>query len=205
MPEEQILVVPADFIKSLGHLEGFEIDVDRFLLPILASNQLSYRPRAAMEVDPSFKQLIPYVVMQWTDPNDGLVHVFTYTRGGGSGESRLRAKRSIGVGGHISSEDADGDDDPYLTGMRRELDEEVTIECDYIDQREGLLYDPSNEVGRVHLGVIHRFTLDQPTVTSNEAELRDGEFLTVAELRSQYDRLETWSQLCLDALFPESN
>ncbi len=204
MPEEHVLVVPADLISSLGHLEGFEVDVDRFLIPILASDRLSYRPRAAMELDPTFKQLIPYVVMQWTDPSDDLVRVFTYTRGGGSGESRLHAKRSIGVGGHISREDAVGDEDPYLTGMRRELDEEVTIQCDYSDQREGLLYDPSNEVGRVHLGVIHRFTLDQPSVTSNEAELADGEFLTVAELRSQYDALETWSQLCLDALFPET-
>src|SRR5690606_38878145 len=107
---------------------------DRYLVPILASDRLSYRPRAAMERDPSFKQLIPYVVMQWTDPSDGLVRVFTYTRGGGSSESRLHAKRSIGVGGHISREDADGEDDPYLTGMRRELDEEVTIQGDYCDQ-----------------------------------------------------------------------
>ncbi|EMI45209.1 DNA mismatch repair protein MutT [Rhodopirellula sp. SWK7] len=204
MSEEHVLVVPADLITSIGHLEGFEVDVDRFLVPILASDQLSYRPRAAMELDPSFKQLIPYVVMQWTDPADGLVRVFTYTRGGGSGETRLHAKRSIGVGGHISREDADGDEDPYVTGMRRELDEEVTILSDYTDDREGVLYDPSNEVGRVHLGVIHRFTLEQPSVTSNEPELAEGEFLTLVELRDSYDRLETWSQLCLDALFSES-
>ncbi|MCM2370510.1 phosphoesterase [Aporhodopirellula aestuarii] len=205
MPEEHVLVVPADLIASIGHLEGFEVDVDRFLVPILASDQLSYRPRAAMESDPSFKQLIPYVVMQWTNPEDGLVRVFTYTRGGGSGETRLHAKRSIGVGGHISREDADGDEDPYVTGMRRELDEEVTILCDYTDDREGLLYDPSNEVGQVHLGVIHRFTLEHPHVTSNEPELAEGEFLTIAELRESYDRLETWSQLCLDALFSDES
>lgn len=204
MSEEHVLVVPADLIESIGHLEGFEVDVDRFLVPILASDRLSYRPRAAMEADPRFKQLIPYVVMQWTDPEDGLVRVFTYTRGGGSGESRLHAKRSIGVGGHISQEDADGDEDPYVTGMRRELDEEVTILSDYTDDREGVLYDPSNEVGQVHLGVIHRFTLEQPNVTSNEPELAEGKFLTLSQLRADYDRLETWSQLCLDALFPAS-
>ncbi|MFG0289561.1 MAG: phosphoesterase [Rhodopirellula sp. JB044] len=204
MSEEHVLVVPADLIESIGHLEGFEVDVDRFLVPILASDRLSYRPRAAMEADPRFKQLIPYVVMQWTDPEDGLVRVFTYTRGGGSGESRLHAKRSIGVGGHISQEDADGDEDPYVTGMRRELDEEVTILSDYTDDREGVLYDPSNEVGQVHLGVIHRFTLEQPNVTSNEPELAEGKFLTLSQLRADYDRLETWSQLCQDALFPAS-
>ena len=202
MSEEHVLVIPAGLIESIGKLEGFEVDMDRFLQPILASDQLSYRPRSVMETDPSFKQLIPYVVMQWTDPADGLAKVFTYTRGGGSGESRLHARRSIGVGGHISQEDSLGVDDPYTTGMRRELKEEVTIGCQYVDQREGLLYDPSNDVGKVHLGVVHRFLLEGPDVSSNEAELAQGEFLTIDELRNQFERLETWSQLCLDALFP---
>lgn len=201
MSEEQVLVIPTQLIESIGSLKGFELDVDRFLQPILASDELSYRPRSEMEKDPSFKQLIPYVVMQWTDPADGLARIFTYTRGGGSGETRLHAKRSIGVGGHISSEDAGGSEDPYTMGMRRELEEEVSIDCPYVDQREGLLYDDSNEVGRVHLGVVHRFVLDRPEVSSNEADLAEGEFLTVEELRSQFDRLETWSQLCLNALF----
>lgn len=200
MPEEHVLVVPARLIESIGSIHGFEVDVDRFLKPILASDELSYRPRSEMELDPNFKQLIPYVVMQWTDSADGLPRIFTYTRGGG-GESRLHAKRSIGVGGHISRQDSGGIDDPYTTGMRRELDEEVSIGCPYLDQREGLLYDDSNEVGRVHLGVVHRFILDRPLVTSNEADLADGEFLTIDELRSQFDRLETWSRLCLEALY----
>lgn len=201
MPDEQVLVIPSDLIESIGHLEGFEVDVDRFLKPILASDRLSYRSRAAMELDPSFKQLIPYVVMQWRDPSDGIDKIFTYTRGGGGGESRLHAKRSIGVGGHISSVDAQGSDDPYTSGMKRELDEEVTIDSPYVDQREGLLYDPSNEVGRVHLGVVHRFLLERPEVSSNEPELAEGEFLSVEQLLEQFDRLETWSQLCLKALY----
>ena len=99
--EEHILVVPESFIQSIGHLEGFEPDVERFLKPILASSELSFKPRGAMETDPRYKQLIPYVLMQWTD-DDGKVHLFTYTRGGGGGESRLHAKRSVGIGGHIS-------------------------------------------------------------------------------------------------------
>ena len=60
-----------------------------------------------MEEDPSFKQLIPYVLFRWTDA-DGTVHLFEYLRGSGQGERRLHAKRSVGVGGHISTIDADG-------------------------------------------------------------------------------------------------
>jgi predicted NUDIX family phosphoesterase len=198
--EEHILVVPESVINEIGEIHGFEADVDRFLEPILRSEQLSFQPRSQMETDPTFKQLIPYVLLQWTD-HDGTTKLFTYTRGGGSGESRLHAKRSVGIGGHISREDAAGGSDPYATGMHRELSEEVRLESKYSETRDGLIYDPSNDVGKVHLGVVHRFVLQSPQVTSNEADLAEGGFVSVDELCREMDRLETWSQLAIRALY----
>ncbi len=198
--EEHILVVPETVINEIGRVEGFESDVDRFLEPILLSDRLSFEPRSQMETDPSFKQLIPYVLLQWTD-DGGDVKLFTYTRGGGSGEARLHAKRSVGIGGHISREDAAGGADPYTTGMQRELAEEVQLESQYSESRLGLIYDPSNEVGQVHLGVVHRFVLESPQVKSNEADLAEGGFVSVARLREEMERLETWSQLAIEALY----
>jgi predicted NUDIX family phosphoesterase len=198
--EEHILVVPEAEINRIGQIEGFEADVDRFLQPILQSDQLTFQPRSQMETDPSFKQLIPYVLLEWTN-EAGEIHLFAYTRGGGSGESRLHAKRSVGIGGHISREDAAGGADPYSTGMHRELYEEVVLETEYTESRVGLIYDPSNDVGKVHLGVVHRFILHSPSVTSNESDLAEGGFVTVASLREQMDRLETWSQLAIKALY----
>ena len=198
--EEQILVVPEAVIDEIGRFEGFESNVERFLGPILASDQLSFQPRGRMETDPSFKQLIPYVLLEWTDEN-GSVMLFTYTRGGGSGEARLHAKRSVGIGGHISEEDAAGGGDPYTTGMHRELAEEIKLDSGYRETQEGLIYDPSNEVGQVHLGVVHRFILESPHVESNEPDLAEGGFVGVALLKSQIDQLETWSQLAIQALY----
>ena len=198
--EEHILVIPEPVISELGHVEGFEPDVERYLGPILASDQLSFQPRGPMETDPSFKQLIPYVLLQWTN-EDGEVMLFTYTRGGGSGEKRLLAKRSVGIGGHISKEDAADGADPYTTGMQRELAEEIKLDSGYTETREGLIYDPSNDVGKVHLGVVHRFILESPHVESNEADLAEGGFVMVDELKQDRDRLETWSQLAIDALY----
>jgi predicted NUDIX family phosphoesterase len=198
--EEHILVIPESVVNEIGKLEGFETDVERFLEPILQSDQLSFQPRSEMETDPSYKQLIPYVLLQWTD-DEGDTKLFTYTRGGGSGESRLHAKRSVGIGGHISREDAAGGTDPYATGMQRELTEEVRLESAYSESRDGLIYDPSNDVGKVHLGVVHRFVLERPEVESNEADLAEGGFVSVSKLREQMDRLETWSQLAINALF----
>jgi predicted NUDIX family phosphoesterase len=198
--EEHILVIPESVVNEIGKLEGFETDVERFLEPILQSDQLSFQPRSEMETDPSYKQLIPYVLLQWTD-DEGDTKLFTYTRGGGSGESRLHAKRSVGIGGHISREDAAGGTDPYATGMQRELTEEVRLESAYSESRDGLIYDPSNDVGKVHLGIVHRFVLERPEVESNEADLAEGGFVSVSKLREQMDRLETWSQLAINALF----
>jgi predicted NUDIX family phosphoesterase len=198
--EEQILVVPTSVVDSIGTINGFSRDVDQFLVPILASDQLSFRPRSEMEADPSFKQLIPYVILQYKD-SAGQAFLFTYTRGKGQGEARLHAKRSFGIGGHISEEDAAGGADPYEMGMRRELEEEVTIRTEFRESRMGLIYDASTEVGRVHLGVVHRFELVRPDVLSNEDDLSDASFVSIDELRKDRDRLEMWSQICLDALY----
>ena len=91
VPEEHILVIPESVIEQIGTIEGFESDVDKFLVPILGSQELSFQPRGAMETDPSYKQLIPYVLLEWTD-GDGVIRLFAYTRGGGGGESRLHAR-----------------------------------------------------------------------------------------------------------------
>jgi predicted NUDIX family phosphoesterase len=199
--EEHILVIPAAVIHQIGPLEGFEPNVERFLGPILASDDLTFQPRSRMETDPGFKQLIPYVLLEWASPDDERVMLFTYTRGGGSGESRLHAKRSVGIGGHISREDAAGDGHPYDIGMHRELQEEVQLKSAYRESREGLIYDPSNEVGQVHLGVVHRFRLESPEVVTNEDDLADGGFISVSQLLEDFDRLETWSQLAIRALY----
>lgn len=199
--EEHVLVVPASVIDAIGPLDGFESDSDKFLGPILSSDQLSYRPRSEMETDPSFKQLIPYVILQWTDES-GAIQVFTYTRGGGGGEQRLHAKRSVGIGGHISQEDSGGDHaDAYRKGMERELAEEINLETAYTESTEGLIYDSASEVGRVHLGVVHRFVLETPDVSSNEADLAEGGFLSLDALFDDKDRLETWSRLALEGLY----
>ncbi|MEM1068799.1 MAG: phosphoesterase [Planctomycetota bacterium] len=202
--EEHILVIPESFIQGIGQIEGFESDVERFLDPILSSDQLSFQPRGQMETDPSFKQLIPYVLLEWTD-EDGTTSLFTYTRGGGGGEARLHAKRSIGIGGHISREDAADGADPYSSGMQREIEEEVILGSGYQEFRDGLIYDPSNEVGQVHLGVVHRFILEGPDVSSNEPDLAEGGFVSVCQLIEEMDRLETWSQLALQSLYQKTS
>ena len=152
-----------------------------------------------MEEDPSFKQLIPYVVFRYQD-DAGVTRIFSYSRGKGNGEARLTSKWSVGIGGHISSVD-DAENNPYRDGMRRELEEEVKIDTAYTDNCVGLINDDETEVGKVHLGVVHLFDVEEPKVESNEAVICEAEFRPVEELLGMMDRFESWSQIVSQALF----
>lgn len=200
---EKVLVVPTALFHDLGHFQGFSPDVERYFEPLVGSPQISYRARGEMEEDPSFKQLIPYCLFRYITPT-GEIQIFDYLRGGGVGEARLRAKRSVGVGGHISLEDAEAVNhtgDVYREGLERELAEEVSIETPYRERAVGLINDDETEVGKVHLGVVHLFDVDAPNVQPNEDDLAEAGFRPADEILAELDRYESWSQIVMRALF----
>jgi predicted NUDIX family phosphoesterase len=199
---EHVLVVPTARFRELGYFQGFSKDVQRYVPSLLDPEHISYRPRSEMEQDPSFKQLIPYVIFRHRDA-EGTTSVFQYTRGKGQGEGRLHSKRSVGIGGHISTLDADRPHttDVYEQGLRRELEEEVIIDTRYESSCVGLINDDETEVGRVHLGVVHLFDVERPAVQPRESELIECGFRPVEQLLKELPGFETWSQICLRALF----
>ncbi|MFM1997891.1 MAG: hypothetical protein RLZZ111_2278 [Planctomycetota bacterium] len=200
IPQEDVLVVPRSLLEQAGMFQGFHADTGAYLPLLLDPRHTSWRPRASVEEDPSFKQLIPYCVLTWRDA-DGQPRYFAYTRGGGQSEARLRAKRSVGIGGHISSCDGEhGDDASYDSGMRRELAEEVAIGGTWTARCVGLINDDATPVGRVHLGIVHLLELERPEVSSRESELVECGFDTLDRLLADRERFETWSQIALDAL-----
>ena len=192
---ERVLVVPGSELDRLGRFQGFSDQADRYLDALLTPGLADFRPRSEVEDDPSLKQIIPYVVFQSGDA------VFCYTRGTSQGESRLHRLRSLGVGGHVSEEDADGRGtvEAYELALRRELDEEVEVGSPGRLHRVGLINDDSTPVGRVHLGVVHLFDLERPEVRPREEGLADPEFIDRARLADLRDRFETWSRICIDA------
>ncbi len=205
---ECVLVVPTELFHRLGYFQGFSDQIERYLPELLSARHTSYRPRHEVEEDPSFKQLIPYVIFRYRDAA-GEVHVFQYTRGKGQGEGRLHSKRSVGIGGHISADDSsDSTGDEHATaaydeGMRRELAEEVAIEAPYTERCVGLINDDQTEVGKVHLGVVHVFDVERPQVRPLEPDIVAAGFRPVAELLADASGFESWSQICLKALFDQ--
>lgn len=194
--DERVMVVPGAELDRLGRFQGFSPEADRYLSALLVPDLLEYRPRSEVEDDPSFKQIIPYVVFRSGD------RVFCYTRGKSQGEARLHRLRSLGVGGHVSEDDAQSGRtlDAYESALRRELEEEVAIRSAGQIRRVGLINDDSTPVGRVHLGIVHLFELDRPDVDPREDGLADAGFLPVETIRTLRDEFETWSQIAIDSL-----
>src|SRR5262245_13550894 len=192
---EQVLVVPTLLFREIGYFQGFNANVGPYLKTLLDPAYVSYRPRDQMENDPSFKQLIPYCIFRFGS------QLFHYKRGKLQGEGRLHSKRSIGVGGHISSDDLNLFSSPYLEAMHREIEEEVHLEAPYRERCVGLLNDDETDVGKVHLGIVHVFDLDTPQVRTREKSMLQTGFAPTEELVRDLDEFETWSQLCLRYLF----
>jgi predicted NUDIX family phosphoesterase len=191
---ERVLVVPSAELDRLGRFQGFSSEADRYLDALLTPELVSFRPRSEVEDDPSFKQIIPYVIFRSGD------QVFCYTRGKSQGEARLHALHSIGVGGHVSESDVDGGKtrDAYEQGLRRELEEEVEIGSNGMLTCVGLINDDSNAVGAVHLGVVHVYDLEEPVVSPREEGLANARFESLGDLRRLAERLETWSLICVE-------
>ena len=114
--------------------------------PYLAAIALhgSFRPRPEAETDPSWKQVIPYLVLRDGD------RVFLMRRTRAGGDERLHERYTIGIGGHVNP----GDTDP-LDALRREWAEEIDADFEPTLEPLGVLNDDDNAVGTVHIGLVY--------------------------------------------------
>ena len=195
MSDELVLTFPRRLLDDIGTFQGLRTDIDAYVPRILEAQHTKYVPRSLAEDDPSLKQIIPYVLVR---RGDTLLH---YVRGKGSGEKRLVAKGSIGIGGHINHRDEDlfgSGTDYYELAVQRELHEELLIDADLTTRVIALINDDSTPVGQVHFGVVHVCELGDGHVSRGEPCITDLRFLTLDQLRERRGAMETWSQLCVD-------
>ncbi|MBB5353097.1 putative NUDIX family phosphoesterase [Haloferula luteola] len=196
---EEVLVVPRSVLDEIGHFEGLCTEGLESAMQVLLDPQRHFfMDRATAEDDPTHKQLIPYCIIRCGD------RILNYTRGKAGGEARLHAQRSVGVGGHINPVDTgEGRTGPaaYQAAVERELAEELIFGSLPVSRVFALLNDESNPVGQVHLGVVHLIDVENDNVHSNEDALADLTFTPLSELAGPlFDRLETWSQICIREL-----
>ena len=196
-PMENVLVIRRSLFNELGSFHGLNFEPEKYLKAILSRGSNFFVPRPEAETNPAYKQIIPYAMIVFEKT------VLHYVRGKKAGEQRLVAKGSIGIGGHMNETDESlfaMDEQAYRAGVEREVNEEIKIDTPFEDRIVALLNDDSTEVGRVHLGIVHIFKLKEPKVQKREAMITGLSFLTKQELIARRESLETWSQICVDAI-----
>jgi predicted NUDIX family phosphoesterase len=192
---EHVLCVRSEDLFPDGAWHGF-IDEGLDRVQRVLREASFFMPRSQVEDDPTYHQIIPYVVFRHGDR-----YLLTH-RLKASSEKRLRQLYSLGVGGHINPGDLDHGD-PIADGLRREWEEEVVYDGSFQARLLGLINDDSSPVSRVHLGVVFLIDGDRPEITIRETDKLSGELLTLAEMRIYYLAMESWSQLVYDRLLTE--
>lgn len=183
---ERILGLPRDVALADGAWHGIRTDgIEAILATLEAATEV--RPRDEAELDESWKQIIPYLLVR-----DG-ERMFLMKRTRAGGDARLHERWSIGIGGHLGPDDAS-----IAAGLRREFHEEVVADWDPQPRLLGLLNDDTTPVGRVHLGVVYTTETGGRPLSIRETDKLSGELVRPDIVRSGYERLESWSQLLFD-------
>lgn len=193
IPLENILVVPTKDMFFEGAWQGLcgtdKIDLQKYMDVI--QEKCEFLPRPEMEYDESYKQIIPYLIFKWEDK------YFLMQRADKASETRLRSKYSFGIGGHIREDDMQGAS--IFDWARREFAEEVDYAGNLNVEMLGILNDDSNDVGKVHLGLVLLVTGDTNEIKV-KSELKGGDLLTLEECTSFEGQMESWSKLVFNYL-----
>lgn len=190
VPHELVLVVQREHLFPDGSWQGIARSDVAFYESIIREHQ-EFLPRTRMETDPRYKQIIPYLVFSHQGS------YFVMQRRTQASEQRLQGRLSLGIGGHINPEDLAGAS--IIDWSRREFMEEVAYEGTFSVEPFGIINDDSNEVGKVHLGFVFLLHGDSARIAPKE-EFKDGFLMTLEECYAQYERMEPWSQMIIDAL-----
>ncbi len=190
--KEHVLCVSREDIFPDGAWHGF-IDQNLQRCQQVIRERSFFMPRAEVEDDPGYQQIIPYVVFRHGD------RYFLTRRLKASSEKRLRQLYSLGVGGHINPGDLEGGD-PIKDGLRREWEEEVEYSGSFDARLLGLINDDSSPVSKVHLAVVFLLDGDSERIAIRETDKLSGELLTLDVMRIYYLAMESWSQIVYDRL-----
>jgi len=164
-------------------------------------NKIWIGPRPTLETNENFKQIIPYILLSF----QGRIALYQRTKKGG--EARLHNMHSIGFGGHIDAFDLaykkNGEinlDKTIENSGQREIDEELIVSSIVSKKHLGYIYDGSNPVGRVHIGVVEQWEMSSEAIKSNEDELDVIGLLTIEELKNYDGEMENWSAHIIEGL-----
>ena len=186
--DELVLGLPTRRLMAGGAWQGVLLGNMKPYLSLIGAEG-EFRPRGDAEDDPSWKQVIPYLVLHDEE------RIFLMRRTKVGRDERLRERWTIGIGGHVNPGDGD-----IVGGLRREWKEELRADFEPDFELVGLLNDDSDPVGAVHVGVVFRAVASGRPVAIRETDKLEGAFVAPDHVLRVYDLMETWSCRMYDYL-----
>lgn len=192
--KEEVLCIKSDLLFKNGRWDGLKKDgLDELYQVLLTDSE--FKVRGELEEDPSYKQIIPQVVLRYED------RYFLHKQANAN-EERLNSLCPLFLGGHVEEFDMDSSEDLIQTALKRELAEEAVINSTIIKKEFlGLIYlEDDNPVNHVHVGLMYIFDLDGDDVKIKEEGLENIGFVDVQYLKNNIDNLTYWSKLVVDQI-----
>lgn len=192
--EDYVMVFPAPLLSELAPFQGLCFKAESYVEHILTERRYLFKMRSEAENDPRHKQLIPYLILNQNGK------VLSYRRGKLTSERRLMYRRSIGIGGHVLASDPTMFATVHREALLREIGQEFEIAGRCRPRLVAVLNDDSNQVGRVHFGLVYVGALEsrsQKAARPKEKSITQVRFLSVSDLKKNIDEYENWSVVCI--------
>jgi predicted NUDIX family phosphoesterase len=190
---EKVLVVHKDLLKEYFKDISYGLIVDNTdLIFDKALKNHSFLDRDIAEYDYDYRQIIPYIIVKNEDSYLLLKRLNKQT------EKRLHGKYSLGVGGHINPDPSNKYENVIMSGLYRELNEEISIKEPFELTFAGVINNQTSDVGKVHVGFLYILEASSLDFEVLEKEKMTGEWVTQKELTAYYEYLEGWSQIVFD-------
>ncbi len=191
--DERVLCIPTAALEPFARgTDPILYDTDQVLQCMVSHG--SYQLRWQVEQDSSWKQVIPYVVIETKEQILAAKRL--------KGDPRLVGGYTVGMGGHINPEDGE---DPIEACIRRELEEETTFVWE--DNLVSYQIHPvsfvnvRNEVSLMHICIPVRLQVrDYESICIRETEKLEGVWMPKTELDILDGKLEGWSEIALDLI-----
>ena len=188
--DEKILVIKKNILFSYQVTNGLKpADFNHYQKLIRKYKKFMWRSK--VEQDPTYKQIIPYLIFTHDDK------FFVMRRKNDASEVRLQNKFSLGIGGHIKKEDLKRTN--IIEWAEREFHEEVEYKGNFEIEPIGILNDESNAVGQVHTGFVFLLRGEHNNIKIKD-EHKEGMLVTLEECKALYNQMENWSQIVIDYL-----
>jgi predicted NUDIX family phosphoesterase/thymidylate kinase len=196
---QSVLVLPkakVRYLPSTGFVSN-RSTIKRFLADIARRGDFMTRDDA--EARPDCLQPIPIAYFLHQD------RLFVFRRSEQEASHRLHGKYIVWAGGHVRRDDAG--DDQVGDALLREIQEELYIPASLEPEVVGLVLDDSSPRSRLHVGVVHRIRVDEPTLAMAMdrrlfIELRGSSSMTsqligAGDVPAVWPEMEEWSRLII--------